>query len=129
MASKESTEMGSAVAPAAPAEAQPAADATTGEVSTLQGTARELAAAALTSVQTQVIQGRRDPEKTGWIELRLTDQKDNPIPGETWEITCPAGTVFRGTTDEKGVARVEGIDEGSCTVSFPRLDAEAWEPG
>jgi len=26
------------------------------------------------------------------------------------------------------VARVDGITEGSCKVTFPRLDAEAWEP-
>ena len=31
------------------------------------------------------------------------------------------------TLDEKGLARVEGIDKGMCKVSFPDLDKEAWE--
>jgi len=30
-------------------------------------------------------------------------------------------------TDENGVGRVEGFDPGSCQVSFPDLDKEAWE--
>ncbi len=43
-------------------------------------------------------------------------------------ITLPDGsTVATGTTDEKGRARVEGIDPGTCKVTFPELDKDAWK--
>ena len=47
----------------------------------------------------------------------------------TQKITLPDGsTVASGTTDEKGRARVDGIDPGTCKVTFPELDRDAWEP-
>ena len=36
-------------------------------------------------------------------------------------------TVAQGSLDEKGWARVDGIDEGSCKVTFLDLDKDAWE--
>ena len=33
-----------------------------------------------------------------------------------------------GTLDEKGHARVDHIDPGTCKVTFPNLDKDAWEP-
>jgi type VI secretion system secreted protein VgrG len=69
-----------------------------------------------------------DPEKT-WIEIELVDEEGNPVPGERYEITGPDGeTLARGTLDGNGFARVEGLDPGQCTVTFPELDREAWEP-
>lgn len=38
------------------------------------------------------------------------------------------GTVWDSSTDDKGVGRVDGIDPGSCKISFPDLDKDAWEP-
>jgi hypothetical protein len=37
-------------------------------------------------------------------------------------------TLAEGTLDEKGFARVEGVDPGSCKVTFPNLDKSAWSP-
>ena len=51
------------------------------------------------------------------------------FPGEPYSITLPDGsTVADGTLDEKGRARVDNIDPGTCKVTFPNLDEEAWQP-
>ena len=36
-------------------------------------------------------------------------------------------SVAEGTLDEKGFARVEGFEKGTCKVCLPNLDKEAWE--
>jgi type VI secretion system secreted protein VgrG len=72
---------------------------------------------------------KTDEEKEkSWIEIELVDESDQPVPGQRYEITLPDGSVAKGTLDEKGFARVEGIDPpGTCQVCFPELDKEAWE--
>jgi hypothetical protein len=44
-----------------------------------------------------------------------------------YRITLPDGSVAEGTLDENGFARVEGIVPGTCQITFPSLDKEAWE--
>ena len=39
--------------------------------------------------------------------------------------TCPMLTP--GTLDNNGFARVDGIDPGTCKITFPELDKDAWE--
>ena len=69
-----------------------------------------------------------EAEKKSWIEIELVDEEDNPVPGERYEITLPDGTtVARGTLDENGFARVDGIDPGECQVTYPELDRDTWE--
>ena len=74
--------------------------------------------------------GQQDQEeKTHWIEIELRDEDGKPVPGQAYQVTLPDGsTVASGTLDEKGKARVEGIDQGSCKVTFPDLDKDAWKP-
>jgi len=67
-----------------------------------------------------------DEEKT-WIEIELVDEEDRPVADEAWVITLPNGTKQSGTTDSNGRARVDGIDPGTCQVTFPKLDRDAWE--
>ena len=56
----------------------------------------------------------------------------NPVPPaapkepEDADIADP-GKVAEGTLEEKGIARIEGFEKGTCKVSFPELDKEAWE--
>jgi type VI secretion system secreted protein VgrG len=70
-----------------------------------------------------------DEEKTHWIEIELLDEDGKPVPGEEYKVTLPDGsTVASGTLDGKGKARVDGIDAGSCKVTFPNLDKESWGP-
>lgn len=66
-------------------------------------------------------------EKTSWIEIELVDEAGEPVPGERYEITLPDGRVASGTLDDRGFARVDGIEPGTCQVTFPELDASAWE--
>ncbi len=68
-------------------------------------------------------------EKKSWIEIVLVDEAGKPVAGEAYRITLPDGTTLaEGTLDEKGFARVDYIDPGSCKVTFPNLDKDAWEP-
>jgi type VI secretion system secreted protein VgrG len=46
---------------------------------------------------------------------------------EKYEITMPDGTVARGKTDSDGLAKVSGKTPGTCQVTFPDLDQDAWE--
>lgn len=73
-----------------------------------------------------------DPEqskdKTHHIEIELRDEAGQPVAGEAVEVTLPDGeTVAAGTTNEKGLFKVEHIDAGNCKISFPDLDGNAWE--
>ena len=70
---------------------------------------------------------KQDESKKSWIEIELVDEDDKPIPGEKYKITMPDGSAKTGTLDENGFARVEGIDPGTCNVTFPNLDKDAWE--
>jgi type VI secretion system secreted protein VgrG len=63
-----------------------------------------------------------------WVEVVLVDETGQPVPGEPYQVTLPDGSVASGTLDEKGLARVEGFDPGSCTITFPNLDGKAWQP-
>jgi len=67
-------------------------------------------------------------QKTSWIEIKLVGEDGKPIPGEAYRVTLPDGKVADGTLDENGFARVSGFDPGSCKISFPNLDQDAWEP-
>ena len=65
-------------------------------------------------------------DKPHWIEIKLAGEDGKPIAGEPYRITHPDGTVSEGTLDDKGSARVEGLDAGSSKVTFPNRDQDAW---
>jgi hypothetical protein len=66
-------------------------------------------------------------EKT-WIAIELIGEDDKPVPGAAYRIILVDGTTSEGTLDSKGSARVDGIDPGTCVVTFPKLDQDAWNP-
>jgi hypothetical protein len=47
--------------------------------------------------------------------------------GEPFVVTLPNGQEVRGVLDAKGAARIEGIDPGTCKVSFPERDKDGWK--
>lgn len=65
-------------------------------------------------------------DKPSWIEIELIDDDDQPVPGEPYEVTLPDGSLAAGTLDQNGFARIDGIDPGSCQITFPKLDVDAW---
>jgi hypothetical protein len=75
----------------------------------------------------QTAEQQEEEKKTSWIEIELVGEDDEGIPGEKYKITLPDDSVAEGTLDEKGFARVEGFEKGTCKVCFPDIDKEAWE--
>lgn len=63
-----------------------------------------------------------------WFEVKLVDTEGKPVAGEAYKVTLPDGSVSEGTLDDKGMARIEGIDPGSCQVTFPNMDKSVWKP-
>jgi hypothetical protein len=73
---------------------------------------------------------KSEEKKVTWIEIELKDDANQPMAGEPYELVTPSGeTVASGTLDEKGHARVEGIDPGSCKVRFPNHEDDQWRKG
>ncbi len=134
------------VSPAAPAAAESADEADPGLVAAIKAAQAKVKAGKYGSTPAKPFKPAPEPkpgekqesaaateeaaeEKAeSWIEIEMVDMDDQPVPGEAYEITLPDGeTVASGTLDEKGLARVEGIEAGTCKVSFPDLDQAAWE--
>ncbi len=132
MPSPKSGKAGTAVAPTDPAEALEADKADPGEVDKIKATDLETKSGKYGSVKVKPYKPPETKEekekKKSWIEIEMVDEDDKPVPGQPYEITLPDGeTVASGTLDEKGFARVDGIEPGTCKVTFPELDKEAWE--
>src|SRR5262245_6525821 len=131
---------GQLVPPTAPAEAEIADNADPGSKEPTYKNQRQaavagLAPAAAVAAQAAAQARSHDPtseenkEKKSWIEIEMVDEQDKPVSGEKYRITLPDGTTIdEGTLDEKGCARIENIDPGSCKITFPNLDQDAWEP-
>lgn len=131
MPSAKSGSAGSPVSSADPVQAEEADKADPGEMAKVKAEQQQLQKGKYGSTS---IKPYRPPqtreekrEKKSWIEIEMVGEDDNPIPGERYKITLADGeTVAEGSLDEKGFARVDGIDPGSCKVTFPNLDREAW---
>jgi hypothetical protein len=67
------------------------------------------------------------PNKTHWIAIQLADEEGHAVPYEDFRVTLPDGTPVDGRLDERGRARISGIDSGTCKVTFPNLDAGCWK--
>jgi hypothetical protein len=129
---------GSLVTPATPDEAHDADDANPGEVEKLKlGNATKPG----TKYNKQDVKPIKPPDpsdpqpdnpvdpvtKPSWIEILLVDANDNPVAGEPYKVTAPDNSEKEGTLDDKGFARIDNIDPGSCKVTFPALDGRSWK--
>ena len=122
---KKSGNAGSPVSPAAPDKAEDADIADPGKMAEIKAEQIEKKEGKYGS--TPVKPHKPDEEKTSWIEIEMVDEEDEPGPGEKYKITLPDDSVAQGTLDDKGFARIEGIDSGTCKITFPELDKDAWE--
>jgi type VI secretion system secreted protein VgrG len=132
MPSPKSGNAGSAVTPADPTAAFDADDANPGVVEQITATQLQTQTGKYGSVQVKPYKPPQTQEekakKPSWIEIVMVDEDGNPVPGEAYSITLPDGeTVAEGTLDDKGFARVDGIDPGTCQITFPDLDQDAWK--
>ncbi len=133
MPSPKSGNAGSAVSPADPKEAQEADNADPGEADKVKAEQRLRKSGKYGQTPVKPLkppQSAQDrQQKRSWIEIELVDKKNKPVPGEAYRVTLPDGqTVAEGTLDEKGFARVDGIDPGTCKITFPNLETQAWKP-
>jgi hypothetical protein len=71
----------------------------------------------------------KEPALT-WIAIRLVDDDDppKPVPLRNYKVTLPDGSERQGTLDANGYAMLEGVDPGSCEISFTDVDASDWKP-
>jgi type VI secretion system secreted protein VgrG len=132
MPSPKDGKAGKPVMPAAPTEPDEADVADPGEVESAKAGQRESETGKYGEQKAEPFkppQSREEREdRKGWIEIELIDEDDVGVPGESYELTLPDGSVTSGTLDEKGFARLEGIESGTCQVRFPGLHEDAWEP-
>ncbi|HVS70486.1 MAG TPA: hypothetical protein VHQ47_04445 [Phycisphaerae bacterium] len=114
-----------------PTEAQDADDASPGEVETIKQQQRQTGTGKYGSTPVTPYTPPQTPEdklvQTSWIEIVLVDKNNNPVPGETYKCVLPDNRVKVGTLDAKGFARIEGIPDGTCQVTFPNMDGRSWE--
>lgn len=115
-----------ATKPSKPDRAADAINADPGELTRVERTPEEIK-----KYERQKLKGKPfepDEEKTGWIEVVMVDEADQPLQGEAVAIKLPDGTTRYGSLDNNGMIRVEGFDPGTCEICFPDLDKDAWEP-
>ena len=67
-----------------------------------------------------------NPAKSSWIVVELLNDEGRPMTGERVLIELPKGEQFEGALDKNGRIRVEGIDPGTCTISFPDRERADW---
>lgn len=138
---KKSGKAPKAVPPAAPEKAEEAAEAKAGKAGKAKaGKAGKSGEQKKSESKTKDMKAHKEATteeekeeqqeegKTSWIEIEMVGEDDEAIPGEKYRIILPDGETYaEGTLDEKGFARVEGFEKGTCKVCFPNIDKEAWE--
>lgn len=134
MPSAKSGKAGSAIKPVAPKDPHEADKADPGEMAKVKSEQQQSQTGKYGEPKEQphkkASQADKDTdheEKTSWIEIELVDEEGKPVPGEAYKIKLPDGTYDSGTLNEKGLCRIEGIEPGTCQISFPNLDKDAWE--
>jgi hypothetical protein len=66
-------------------------------------------------------------KRTSWIEIELVDEEGRPVARERYRVELPGGSIREGRLDVNGLARIDGIEPGTCKISFPDLDARKWQ--
>ena len=145
---KKSGTPGTAVEPTAPAVPHEADVADPGAVEAIKAEQRQTQTGKYGSVKTKPFNGdgassggtggsSDKPSANGqpdnakkkkvWIEVELLDALGNPVPGQQYEITLSDNSVARGSLNERGLVRLEGVDPGHCKVTFPGYDGRSWK--
>jgi hypothetical protein len=99
----------------------------TGGSSAAQVAAAASAAAAANADGAGAQRVTDDSKKKTWVEVELLDYNNRPVKGAKVEITLPDGSTTKGTLSGEGTFKVNGIDPGTCTVTFPDIDGREWK--
>jgi type VI secretion system secreted protein VgrG len=131
MPSPKDGKAGTAVEPAIPAKADEADKADPGLVAVIKALQLQTKTGKYGAAQSKPAKPPETKEekatKKSWIEIEMVDEEDQPVSGEAYRITLADGSVAEGTLDEKGIARLDDIEPGTCKITFANLDAEAWQ--
>ncbi len=65
-------------------------------------------------------------EKT-WVDIQLLDEDGDPVAGERYTLKLTDGSTREGSLGDDGRVRVNGIDPGTCVVTFPDIDTKEWK--
>jgi type VI secretion system secreted protein VgrG len=68
------------------------------------------------------------PNQKTWIEFRLVDRDNKPVPGEKYTVRLPDQSLMTGSLDRDGKVRFEGIAAGQASICFPGMDRREWRP-
>lgn len=61
-----------------------------------------------------------------YVAIELVDEDGKPVSGVRYRITLPGDIIREGRLGASGYARLDGVDPGSCKISFPDLDGSSW---
>ncbi len=120
MPGPESADPETKVDPLAPKDPHPADTTDPGEMGEIKQLQRETKTGKYGEQKAKTYKPDSDEnkDKTHWIEVMLVDEAGDPVPGAALEIEVPGGDMWYGSTDEKGLARVDNIDSGDCKITF-----------
>jgi hypothetical protein len=65
-------------------------------------------------------------EKKHWVEVRMIDETNKPVPGLKCRLRDSADAIHNGMLNNKGICRFDGLPAGDAYVCFPELDQQAW---
>lgn len=122
------------VAAAKPAKAKEAMDSESGTASETQGASHQAEKDKLDERKVKPFkpiseeEAESEDKEVSWIEFEMVDEADQPMAGVQYEVEMPDGSIAAGVLDNKGFARIDGCEPGTCKISFPELDKDAWEP-
>jgi LysM repeat protein len=93
----------------------------------LGGTGAGIAATATETEAPTKATSKLSTDKKTWVEVELLDLNKRPVKGAKVELKLPDGTTNVATLSGDGTIRVNNIDPGTCTVTFPDLDGREWK--
>jgi uncharacterized protein (DUF2345 family) len=65
---------------------------------------------------------------TGWLVIELLDEVGRPIAGAAYTVSRNNQVVRKGVLDEQGRTRIDGLEAGGYSLTFPDFDAADWGP-
>lgn len=64
---------------------------------------------------------------TSWLTIELLDEEGQPLAGAAYTVSRNNRVVREGRLDEQGQARIEGLEAGRYSLTFPDFDAGDWD--